>query len=190
MSKIMTTGEMGSGALSRSEKAAHPLGNYWKALVPIVVGVALLFLPIPGRAHAQCLVLLRVVRGGDHRFDTRTDSSSCGGIDRCDGRYSGITGYTQARRRYQVGPLRISGRHCLVDLRRFHVCTGLREDRSGAARGAESGEMARQEDAWPRLCRGVGGSRPRAVYAVEHRAQRRHDLPGDQEYSTALWLGA
>ena len=47
MSKIMTTGEMGSGALSRSEKAAHPLGNYWKALVPIVVGVALLFLPIP-----------------------------------------------------------------------------------------------------------------------------------------------
>ena len=49
MSKTMTTKveHLGAGALTRPENAAHPLGNYWKALVPIVVGVALLFLPIP-----------------------------------------------------------------------------------------------------------------------------------------------
>jgi len=28
-------------------KATHPMNGYWKALVPIVVGVALLFMPVP-----------------------------------------------------------------------------------------------------------------------------------------------
>ena len=49
MSKTMTTRieHLGAGVLSRPEKEAHPLGNYWKALVPIAVGAALLLLPIP-----------------------------------------------------------------------------------------------------------------------------------------------
>lgn len=47
MNKIIATEAMDSGALSRAEKAVHPLGNYWKALVPVFVGVALLFLSIP-----------------------------------------------------------------------------------------------------------------------------------------------
>ena len=49
MSKIMTTKVMPieTGALTRPEKEAHPLNNYWKALVPIVVGAMLLLLPIP-----------------------------------------------------------------------------------------------------------------------------------------------
>ena len=36
-----------SRVLTRPEKEAHPLSNYWKALVPIAVGAALLLLPIP-----------------------------------------------------------------------------------------------------------------------------------------------
>ena len=49
MSKTMTTkpGQIAAGDLTRSEKEAHPLSNYWKALVPIVVGAVLLLLPIP-----------------------------------------------------------------------------------------------------------------------------------------------
>ena len=47
MSKTMTTGTIGSRDTSHVERATHRLGNYWKALVPIAVGVALLFLPIP-----------------------------------------------------------------------------------------------------------------------------------------------
>ena len=49
MSKTMTTKvePLGAGALTRPEKEAHPLSDYWKALVPIVVGAVLLLLPIP-----------------------------------------------------------------------------------------------------------------------------------------------
>jgi hypothetical protein len=49
MSKTMTTKvvHLGTGDLTRQEKEAHPLSNYWKALVPIVVGAVLLLLPIP-----------------------------------------------------------------------------------------------------------------------------------------------
>ena len=49
MSKTMTTNleHLGAGALTRPEKEAHLLSNYWKALVPIAVGAMLLLLPIP-----------------------------------------------------------------------------------------------------------------------------------------------
>jgi L-tartrate/succinate antiporter len=49
MSKIMTTrvGHLGAEDLTRPEKEAHPLSKYWKAVVPIAVGVALLLLPVP-----------------------------------------------------------------------------------------------------------------------------------------------
>ena len=58
MSKVMTTNVGHLGVLTRPEKQAKPLGNYWKALVPIVVGATLFFLPIPGgslvSAAARC----------------------------------------------------------------------------------------------------------------------------------------
>jgi L-tartrate/succinate antiporter len=38
---------LGTVALPRKEKEVRPLNNYWKALVPIVAGAALLFVPIP-----------------------------------------------------------------------------------------------------------------------------------------------
>ena len=49
MSKTMATksGQTAAGDLTGSEKEANPLSNYWKALVPIVVGAVLLLLPIP-----------------------------------------------------------------------------------------------------------------------------------------------
>lgn len=49
MSKIMTTApeQIAAGDLTRPEKEAHPLSKYWKAVVPIVVGVVLLLLPVP-----------------------------------------------------------------------------------------------------------------------------------------------
>ena len=49
MSKTMTTKveHLAAGALTRPEKEAHPLSNYWKALVPIAVGALLLLLPVP-----------------------------------------------------------------------------------------------------------------------------------------------
>ena len=49
MSKTMTTipGRIAAGDLTHPEKEVHPLGKYWKALVPIAVGAVLLFLPVP-----------------------------------------------------------------------------------------------------------------------------------------------
>jgi hypothetical protein len=49
MSNAMTTRveHLGARVLTRPEKEAHPLSNYWKALVPIVAGAILLLLPIP-----------------------------------------------------------------------------------------------------------------------------------------------
>jgi L-tartrate/succinate antiporter len=49
MSKTMTTRpeHLGTVALPRQQKEVRPLDNYWKALVPIVAGAALLFVPIP-----------------------------------------------------------------------------------------------------------------------------------------------
>ena len=49
MSKTMSTnpGQIAVGNMTRPEKEAHPLSKYWKALVPVVVGAALLLLPIP-----------------------------------------------------------------------------------------------------------------------------------------------
>jgi L-tartrate/succinate antiporter len=49
MSKTMTTnpGQIAVGDLTHPEKEVHPLSKYWKALLPIVVGAALLLLPIP-----------------------------------------------------------------------------------------------------------------------------------------------
>ena len=49
MSNTMTTKleHRSVGVLTRPEKEAHPLREYWKALVPIVVGLGLLLLPIP-----------------------------------------------------------------------------------------------------------------------------------------------
>ena len=49
MSTTMTTPvrSLEVGALARREKETRPLSNYWKALVPILAGVALLFVPIP-----------------------------------------------------------------------------------------------------------------------------------------------
>jgi L-tartrate/succinate antiporter len=38
---------LGAGELTRPEKEAHPLSNYWKALVPLVVGALLLLVPVP-----------------------------------------------------------------------------------------------------------------------------------------------
>ncbi len=71
MSKTMTTTmeHLGAGDLTSTGERSHPLSNYWKALVPIAVGAVLLLLPIPGRSQTQCMVLLRAVRRGDHRFD-------------------------------------------------------------------------------------------------------------------------
>ena len=49
MSKTMATqsGQTAAGVLTGSENEAHRLSNYWKALVPIVVGAVLVLLPIP-----------------------------------------------------------------------------------------------------------------------------------------------
>jgi L-tartrate/succinate antiporter len=49
MSKTMTTKvlPLGAGELTRPEKEAHPLSNYWKALVPLAVGALLLLVPVP-----------------------------------------------------------------------------------------------------------------------------------------------
>ena len=48
MSKTMTKPElMISGGAAHAEKETHPLGNYWKALIPIVAGALLLLLPVP-----------------------------------------------------------------------------------------------------------------------------------------------
>jgi len=49
MSNVMTAkvGHLGTGVLTRPVKETKPLGNYWKALVPVAAGIALLFLPVP-----------------------------------------------------------------------------------------------------------------------------------------------
>lgn len=49
MSKTMMPDarHVGTVEMTQHEKAVRPMQNYWKALVPILVGVALLFLPVP-----------------------------------------------------------------------------------------------------------------------------------------------
>jgi L-tartrate/succinate antiporter len=49
MSKVMAKPELmiSGGAGVHAEKEARPLGNYWKALIPIAVGALLLLLPVP-----------------------------------------------------------------------------------------------------------------------------------------------
>src|ERR1043166_9349534 len=44
---LTKAGQVQAVDLTRHEKEARPLGNYWKALVPIAVGAALFMLPVP-----------------------------------------------------------------------------------------------------------------------------------------------
>jgi len=44
---LTKTGELRTVDFTRGEKEVRPMKNYWKALAPIIVGVALLFVPIP-----------------------------------------------------------------------------------------------------------------------------------------------
>src|SRR5262245_25788965 len=53
MSKTMTTHVERLGTAARPEKKAHPLGNYWKFVLPLVVGIAMLLLPIPEGLNAN-----------------------------------------------------------------------------------------------------------------------------------------
>lgn len=72
MSKTMTTkpGQIAAGDVPYGEKEVHPLSDYWKALVPIVVGSGVAAAPGPGRSQAECMVLLRPIRRGDYSFDS------------------------------------------------------------------------------------------------------------------------
>src|SRR6476660_9726139 len=49
MSKAMIpgTGRVEPLVITRREKEARPLGGYWKAILPIAVGLGILLLPIP-----------------------------------------------------------------------------------------------------------------------------------------------
>lgn len=48
MSNMMAKPElMMTGGAVHADKEAHPLGNYWKALIPIAAGALLLLLPVP-----------------------------------------------------------------------------------------------------------------------------------------------
>jgi len=48
MSKTMANpGLIISGGVVHAEKETKPLGNYWKALIPIAAGALLLLLPVP-----------------------------------------------------------------------------------------------------------------------------------------------
>jgi di/tricarboxylate transporter len=44
---LTKTGELRTIDFTRGEKEVRPMKNYWKALAPIIAGVALLFVPIP-----------------------------------------------------------------------------------------------------------------------------------------------
>ena len=72
MSKTMTTRveHLGAGVLTLPEKEARPLGNYWKALVPIVRGSGAATAADTRRFETECLVLLRAIRGGHYRVDS------------------------------------------------------------------------------------------------------------------------
>src|SRR5262245_41046560 len=44
---ILAKTTLGAGVLSKPEKEAQPASTYWKAVVPVMVGIGILFLPIP-----------------------------------------------------------------------------------------------------------------------------------------------
>jgi L-tartrate/succinate antiporter len=47
MSQTIMTGHPAAMAAARQEKEARPESNYWKALIPVLAGVALFFVPVP-----------------------------------------------------------------------------------------------------------------------------------------------
>jgi L-tartrate/succinate antiporter len=44
---LMKAETLGAGVLTKPEKEARPVSTYWKAVVPFLVGIGLLFMPIP-----------------------------------------------------------------------------------------------------------------------------------------------
>jgi hypothetical protein len=121
MSKTMTTRpkHLETVALPRQEKQVRPLKNYWKALLPIVVGAALLFVPIPEGLKANAwyyfalfvAVVIALILAGVQVIDemdrssegaasdvqkTRTDSRRVSGAHRRYGGH-GVTGHAEAR---------------------------------------------------------------------------------------------
>ena len=85
------------------------------------------------------------------------------------------------RRGGELGAVRLRQLHRLADLRRLHLLPGLREDRPGPAHLAAAGGLAGRPHAVARLRGGPVRHGAGAVHPIQHRAQRRHGVPGDQE---------
>ena len=88
-----------------------------------------------------------------------------------------------------AGRSRLCQQHRVADLRCLHVRSRLRKDRLGnASRCCSCGRWDARRSRG--LCGGSGGHTARAVHAIEHRAQRRHDLSRDPQPAAPLRLEA
>ena len=190
MSKTMTTnpGQIAVGDLTRPEKEVHPLSKYWKALVPIVVGAALLLLPIPEGLKPNAwyyfalfvAVIIALI------------------LEPIPAAAVGLIGVTAATVSLLVVPKPADalkwalsgfqdGTVWLIFVA-FMFALGYEKTGLGRRVALQSGEVVGKEDAWVRIRGGTGRSRPRAVYPFKHGAERWDNFPGDQKHPSAIRL--
>ncbi len=154
------------------------------------------------RLAAIRLVLLRDLRGGDHRPGGRADPRRRGRPVRCRCRRGAgalravrpgagrQTRLQPDRRGSELGAVRFRQLHRLADLCRLHLFPGLRKDRPGTAHLAAAGVLAGRPHPVARLCGGAVRRGAGPVHPVQHGAQRRHRVPGDQANTGHLQLAA
>ena len=141
-----------------------------------------------GRPQRRPVALFRDIRRRDRRPDPGIDAGRRGRPDRPDGRRRHGLCRTRSQQVAALDAGRVFRKHGVADRRRLRVLDRLPQERPRPAARVDAGARPRPPHHRSRLCRGVLRPRAGAGDAVQHRAQRRHDLPDRQQYSADLWL--
>ena len=161
----------------------------WKTWAPVAVWLVLFLLPVPAGLNANqwryFAIFAAVIAG------LVLESMPVGAVGIIGLTFAALMGYVEKdpnkSLRWALSGFSESG---LADRRRLHLRDRLPQKRARAADRAAARARAGQEDARARLRGAVCRSRARPRDAVQHRAQRRHDLPDRLQHSQDLRLRA
>ncbi len=174
----------------------------WKALAPVVVAIIIALIPAPAGlpqfAWYYFAIFVGVIvglmfeplPGGAIGLHRRRAGDGAVPYVFFSPEQLAKAGFSSTRASSQLGALRILQQHGVVDLRRVHVRARLREDRTGTPHRAAARQGDGPQDAHAGLRRDDRGLAPRALHAVQHGSQRRHDLPRDPQPAGALRVQA
>ena len=141
-----------------------------------------------GEPLSRGMAVFRALRRRDHRHHHGTDSAGSGGAHRCRPGCGARPRRRHTRRIGSLGAQRIRQHHGLADFRSLHVRARLRADRPRQANRAAAHSRAGIEDAGARLRHHARRPAARAVHPVDHRASRRHHLPGHPQHPGTVWV--